>query len=61
MDAEKGYEKMTDIVDLIDKLHLEIKKNDIYEMGRTMANLNRACTELQDDFYREAYPKVVSI
>lgn len=61
MDSDKAYREMTYIVNLLDELDIHIKKNDIYEMGRTMARLNRTCTELQGRFYREMNPEVVSI
>lgn len=61
MDAERCYRDMTYIVNAVSELNDYIKKNDIYEMGRSMCRLSRACTDLQEKFYREAHPEVVSI
>lgn len=57
MDSDKAYREMTYIVNLLDELDHHIKRNDVYEMGRTMAKLNRACIELQTKFYLEIHPK----
>ncbi len=59
MDSDKAHRDMTCIVNLMDELDHHIKRNDVYEMGRTMAKLNRACVELQTKFYCEIHPEVM--
>lgn len=61
MDSDKAYREMTYIVNLLDELDNHIKKNDIYEMGRSMCRLNYACADLQEKFYREMNPEVLSV